>query len=140
MAPKDKIPKEGEAWGQVPRTQREQSEIQTLHSKIYITESNGKAKIKISVDGPKNLPVTLELGFRSGGEFTNVAKKHGVDGVFLIKNEEFATYENADDIIKIGKGVVKHKWTQLRGALPKLQADCLYFTNYAPCEFEFTIE
>jgi len=43
-------------------------------------------------------------------------------------------------MIKIGPGKGSHKWTQLRGALPKLQADCLYFTNYAPCEFEFTIE
>ncbi len=25
-------------------------------------------------------------------------------------------------------------------ALPKLQVDCVYFTNYSPCEFEFTIE
>lgn len=44
------------------------------------------------------------------------------------------------DTIKIGPGVSDDKWTQLRGALPKLQADCLYFTKYAPCEFEFTME
>jgi hypothetical protein len=138
--PKEKIPADGEAWGKVPRTERVQSEVQKLTTKIYITENNGKARIKISMDGPKNLAVTLELGFRSGGKLTNVDAKQGISSAFLIRNGEYATYRNGDDLIKIGPGICRHKWTQLRGALPKLQADCLYFTNYAPCEFEFTIE
>ncbi len=138
--PKDKIPAEGEAWGQVPQSEREQSEIQTLNTKIYVTETNGKARIKISVDGPKNLPVTLELAFRMGGTLTNVTQKQGIDHVYLIKSGAYALYQKGNDSIKIGPGVGAHTWTQLRGALPKLQADCLYFTNYAPCEFEFTIE
>ncbi len=138
--PKEKIPLEGEAWSQVPRSERVQSEVQTLNTKIFITQTDGKAKIKITVDGPKNLPVTLELGFRSGGDLTNVIPKQGINNAFLIKNGEYATYHKGSDEIKVGPGIVTHKWTDLRGALPKLQADCLYFTNYAPCEFEFTIE
>jgi len=138
--PNDKIPKDGDAWGKVPRTEREQSEVQTLHTKIVLTESDGKASIKISVDGPKNLPVTLELGFRSGGTLTNVMPKQGIGNAFLIEEGDFASYQKGKDIIRIGPGVCAHKWTQLRGALPKLQADCLYFTNYAPCEIELTIE
>lgn len=137
---KEQIPAEGESWGKVPRSERVQSEVQTLQTKIYVSETNGKARIKISVVGPKNLPVTLELGFRSGGILKNVTPKQGISNAFLIKNGEYATYQKGDDVIKIGPGVSAHKWTQLRGALPKLQADCLYFTNYAPCEFEFTIE
>lgn len=138
--PKDKIPTEGEAWGKVPRSEREQSEIQTLNTKIFVTETNGKARIKISIDGPKNLPVTLELAFRKGGTFKHVVQKQGIDHAYLIKDREYALYQKGNDSIKIGPGVAAHKWTQLRGALPKAQADCLYFTNYAPCEFEFTIE
>ncbi|MEI6277635.1 MAG: hypothetical protein WCP08_16675 [Prolixibacteraceae bacterium] len=138
--PKEKIPAEGEAWGKVPRTERVQSEVQNLNTKIRVTEENGKARVKITVDGPKNLPVTLELGFRMGGTLTNVTQKQGINNAFLAKNGEYATYRKGNDEIKIGPGICTHKWTQLRGALPKLQADCLYFTNYAPCEFEFTIE
>ena len=138
--PKEKIPAEGEAWGKVPRTERVQSEVQTLKTKIMVTEEKGKARIKITIDGPKNLPVTLELGFRMGGTLTNVTPKQGINNAFLVKNGEYATYRKGNDEIKIGPGICTHKWTQLRGALPKLQADCLYFTNYAPCEFEFTIE
>jgi hypothetical protein len=138
--PKNKIPAEGEAWGRVPRTEREQSEVQTLQTKIYITENKGKARIKVVVDGPKNLPVTLELGFRKDGTLSNVSPKQGISNAFLGKNGEYATYRKGNDSIRIGPGVVAHKWTQMRGALPKLQADCLYFTNYSPCEFEFTIK
>lgn len=138
--PKEKIPAQGEAWGQVPRTVREQSEVQTLITKIYITEREGKATVKVVVDGPKNLPVTLEMGFRMGGTLSNVNKKLGIDNAWLMKNGEFATYIYGSDTIKIGPSVSTHKWTQLRGALPKLPTESLYMTNYAPCEFEFTIE
>ncbi|MEX1238935.1 MAG: hypothetical protein WEB30_04430, partial [Cyclobacteriaceae bacterium] len=138
--PKEKIPLDTDAWTKVPRTEREQSEVQTLHTKIYVTEKSGKATIRVSVDGPKNLPVTLEFGFRRGGSFENVYPRGGIENAFLMKNGGYATYGKGNDLIKIGPAVVTHKWTQLRGALPKLQADCLYFTNYAPCEFEFTIE
>ncbi len=138
--PKEKIPKDAEAWSKVPRTEREQSEVQTLHTKIYLTPGINSTSVKVSVDGPKNLPVTLELAFRLGGTIQPVTPKKGVDHTFLIKDGEYATYQKGNDRIKIGPGVGTHKWTQLRGALPKLQADCLYFTKYAPWEFEFTIE
>ncbi len=137
---KSQIPDSAETWSNVPRTDRDQSEIQTLYTKVSITPKNGKVTIKVSVDGPKNLPVTLELGFRQEGSLKNVTAKKGIKNAFLINSSEFATYQKGDDKIRIGPGIIAHKWTQLRGALPKLQADCLYFTNYAPCEFEFTIE
>jgi len=138
--PKEKLPLEGEAWSKVPRTERAQSEVQTLNTKVYLTVTGKKARVKVMVEGPENLPVTLELGFREGGTFTGITKKEGIDGAFLIKNGEYVSYKKGNDTIKIGPGVRTHNWTQLRGALPKLQADCLYFTDYAPCEFEFTIE
>lgn len=138
--PEEKLPEIGEAWGQVPRSEREQSEIQRLHTKIYVTATNGKVRIKIEVDGPENLPVTLELAFRKGGTLTNTIPNQGIDNAFLTQNGAYVTYTKGNDQIKVGPGIQVHKWTQLRGTLPKLQADCLYFTNYGPCEFEFTIE
>jgi hypothetical protein len=138
--PKEKIPSDGDAWTKVPRTERTQSEVQKLDTKVYITPYNGKAVLRISVDGPKNLPVTLELAFRSGGTFENVAVKKGLEHAFLANQREYAVYRLRDDEIRVGPGMRMHNWTQLRGALPKLDAECLYFTGYAPCEFEFTIE
>lgn len=138
--PEEKIPDDAETWRNVPRTERAESEIQTLYTTIDLTPDHGKVRIKVSVDGPENLPVTLELGFRMGGTLENVTPKKGIDNAFLIKDGEYATYQKGKDKIKIGPGTRAHKWTQLRGALPKLRGDCLYFTKYAPCEFEFTIE
>jgi hypothetical protein len=138
--PEVKIPDSVETWRNVPRIERDQSEIQTLYTKIYVTPDGGKVRIRVLVDGPKNLPIALELGFRTGGKLENVSPKKGIKDAYLIADGEFATYRNGDDMIRIGPGTGAHKWTQLRGALPKVEAECLYFTNYAPCEFEFTIE
>ena len=138
--PKEKIPVEGDAWGKVPRTEREQSEIQTLDTKIFITNRDGKVTVKVLMQGPENLPVSLELGFREGGKLSDVVKKEGVDAAYLIKNGGYATYSKDESWIKVGPGLNKHRTTQLRGALPKLQTESLYFTTFAPCEFEFTLE
>jgi hypothetical protein len=138
--PEVKIPDSAETWRNVPRIERAQSEIQTLYTKIYVTPDGGKVRIRVSVDGPKNLPIALELAFRKGGKLENVSPKKGVKDAYLIAYGEFATYRNGEDMIKVGPGTGAHKWIQLRGALPKIEAECLYFTNYAPCEFEFTIE
>lgn len=138
--PKEKIPNDTDAWSKVPRSERQQSEVQVLTTRIHVKHAGKKATIRVSVDGPENLPVTLELAFRSGGTLQNVTPKEGVEKAYLAINDKYATYTNGSDTLKIGPGAVEHKWTQLRGALPKLDADCLYFTKYAPCEFEFTIE
>ena len=138
--PKGKIPADADAWTKVPRTERKQSEVQKLNTIVQITPKGGKATVRISVDGPENLPVTLELGFRSGGTFENAVPKEGVPDAWVVKDGEYTIYRAGNDSIRVGPGVRAHRWTQLRGALPKLQADCLYFTLYAPGEFEFTIE
>lgn len=138
--PEEKIPQEGEAWGQVSRAEREQSEIQELTVTVTVSENNGKVSVTINIDGPDNLPVTLELGFREGGELSNVIPKQRIDQAYMAIPGEFTIYKYGTDQIKVGPGVVHHNWTQLRGALPKLQAESVYFTNYAPCEFKFTLE
>lgn len=63
-------------------------------------QNNGKAIIKVLVDGPENLPVALELVFRSGGKITNVSPRQGIENAFLAKNEEYATYTKGSDTIK----------------------------------------
>jgi hypothetical protein len=138
--PKDKIPEEGESWGQVPRTAREQSEVQDLSVKVYITPEGKKATIRVSVDGPENLPVALELAFREGGTFEGVTPSQGAAQTYLSGDGKYFTYTFGTDTIRIGPGKREHNWTQLRGALPKLQSDGVYFTAYGPCDFTFTIE
>lgn len=136
--PKEKIPADGHGWS-LPRTARRQSEVQTLNMKISITPRGAKAFVRVEVDGPENLPVALELGFRSGGILQNVTPKSGLAKAFLPMNGSDVIYRNGDDVITVGPSTVTHKWVALRGSLPKLDADCVFFTGYAPCRFEFTI-
>lgn len=137
--PKEEIPADGHGWS-VPRTARQQSEVQTLHTKISITPRGAEAHIRVEVDGPENLPVAVELGFRSGGTLQNVIPKNRLAKAFLPANGSNVIYRNGDDVITVGPATVTHKWVELRGALPKLDAECVFFTGYAPCTFEFTIQ
>jgi hypothetical protein len=138
--PKEKIPQEGESWGQVSRIEREQSEIQTLLVKIFITPQGKKALVRVVVDGPENLPVSLELAFREGGTFEGVTPKKGATQTYLPGDGDSFSYTFGRDTIRVGPGKREHNWTQLRGALPKIEAESVYFTAYGPCEFNFTIE
>ena len=52
------------------------------------------------MDGPENLPIAVELGFRTGGKLENVSPKPGIKDAYLIANGEFATYRNGDDKIR----------------------------------------
>ncbi|HEU5148612.1 MAG TPA: hypothetical protein VFT90_17920 [Chryseosolibacter sp.] len=137
--PKEKLPTDGHGWS-IPRTERKQSEVQTLFTKVSITPQGASAVIRVEVQGPENLPVALELGFRSGGTLQNVTPKNGLANAFLSRNGAKVVYRNGTDTITVGPGRVAHKWVQLRGALPKLDADCVFLTAYAPCTFEFTIQ
>ena len=138
--PADKIPTDTDAWTKVPRTERMESEVQKLETKVFITPGKGRTTVRVLVDGPENLPVTLELGFRTGGSFQNAIRKKGETGSWFLSDGQHAVYALGKDSIRVGPGSTAHRWTQLRGALPKLDADCLYLTKYAPCKFEFTIE
>jgi hypothetical protein len=58
----------------------------------------------------------------------------GIENAYLAKEGEMMEYSYDGDTITFGPGIRKHAWTQLRGALPKLDADCVYFTGYTPFE------
>lgn len=138
--PKEKIPDETDAWTKVPRTERRQSEVQTLRMQVSVTPGGRKATITVTVEGPENLPVTIEFGFRRGGMLRGVTPHSKVADSFLANHGEYVIYQMGQKVIRLGPAARTHNWTQLRGALPKLEADCVYFTAYAPCNFEFTIE
>jgi len=48
-------------------------QFRTLRSDVTVTEQDGAFTLDFNVDGPPNVAVTIELGFRSGGTFTGVA-------------------------------------------------------------------
>lgn len=131
------IPEDGNGW-EVPRMKRQQSEVQEQLSVIEIKEENGQIELKIKVEGTDNVPVAIEFAFRHGGMFNQLEEVNGISNAYLASQGKMMQYSIGQDTIEFGPGIRAHAWTQLRGALPKLDADSVYFTGFTP--FRFTIK
>jgi hypothetical protein len=131
------IPEDGNGW-QVSRMKRDQSEVQEQETVVSVTENKGKVELSIKVDGTDNVPVAIELAFRKGGRFEGVTEVEDIENAYLAIPGKMMKYSFGDDNISFGPGIREHAWTQLRGALPKLDADCVYFTGITP--FDITIK
>ena len=131
------IPEDGNGW-QVSRIKRKQSEIQEQETVVSVMEEGGKIDLKIAISGTDNVPVAVELAFRHGGKLEGVTEVEGIENAYLPEEGKMMKYLFGDDKITFGPGVREHAWTQLRGALPKLDADCVYLTGFTP--FNSTIK
>jgi len=131
------IPEDGNGW-EVPRMRRGLSEVQEQETTVEVEEGEGGIRLTIKVSGTDNVPVAVEFAFRKGGTFNQLEKVKGIENAYLVTPDEMIQYTFRKDIITFGPGVREHTWTQLRGALPKLDTDCVYFTGFTP--FDVTIE
>ena len=129
----DVIPEDRNGW-EVPRMRRGLSEVQEQETVVKIKEEGEGFKISISVSGTDNVPVAVEFAFRKGGRFNDLEAVKGIENAYLAKGGKMMEYTYGADTITFGPGIREHAWTQLRGALPKLDAECVYFTGYTPFE------
>lgn len=134
--PEDKRTGDGD-FDKMSRADRKMSEAQTINYQVSITESNGKVSIQIIIDGTDDVPVSLEMSFRDGGELTGVVADK-LDGDVYFLESGSGEYKIGDDVIKFGPGATTHKWAQMRGMLPKQPGKSVYLTGYTP--FNHTIE
>lgn len=131
MNPED-LPGDGD-WGKMPRMKRPQSEVQYQESTIKIREDIGEFELEIIIEGTDNVPVAVELAFRKGGKLTGVVPfSHGIEDAYLSENDQSIVYEFEGDRIEVSNGMQAHTWTQLRGAMPKLDAMSVYLTGFTP--------
>ncbi|WP_221029109.1 hypothetical protein [Actomonas aquatica] len=100
----------------------------TLNSKVTVEETDGEFALAIEVEGPPDLPVTIELAFRPGGEFTGVEPGDGprswysrnredtepTKGVYNLK-EGTASYTVGDDRLEFGPGTFTQPPHRLEG-------------------------
>ena len=135
--PADLLPGDGD-WSKMPKSRRERSGEQELTAKITFRESGGKFKIHFDIRGTDHVPLAIEMAFRHGGELTGVKPIDGDPDSFLIGKGD-GNYRVGGDVIYFGHGPSEHKWTQIRGAKPKLDAKCVYITSFTPFDFEITI-
>ncbi|WP_020604350.1 hypothetical protein [Spirosoma spitsbergense] len=137
--PPDQIPADGD-WEKMPRTNREQSEVQTLQTTVTISEQNNGLQARITIAGTDGVPVALELIFRPGGTFTGVTAHPTRANSYLLSGR--GSYTVKGDTITFGPGQdgpgqAVHKNVQLRGALPAMDAPSVYITGFTP--FDHTI-
>jgi hypothetical protein len=134
--PEEKIPGDGD-WSKMPRSERPQSEVQELTSRVMVGESEGGFSLEISIEGTENVPVALELIFRPGGTFVGTVPHEVLDDTFYLK-EGTGKYSHAGSEIRFGPGLHRHRWVKIRGALPKQAAPTVFLTGFTP--FHHTIE
>ncbi len=86
----------------------------------------------IEITGTDGVPVSVELIFREGGVFKNVAPISSEKDAYLLKTGEVGTYTLNDDTLTFGPGLALHKGTLLRGALARMAAPTVYLTGFTP--------
>lgn len=116
---------------------RTQSNVQKLVSTVEITESRGRFQLAISVVGTADVPVAIELAFRTGGTLQGVEPAHEKDA-FLLRSGT-GRYTLGSDTIEFGPGRAEHSYTQIRGALPKSEGLSVYLTGLTPFRTTLTI-
>jgi len=135
--PKDRLPDDVD-WAKMPREERPKSEVQELVTKMEIRETNNGFQLTFDISGTDNVPLAIELAFRKGGTLAGVQTLPDTDNAFLL-SAKTGTYQYENHQIRFGESRTAHAWTQLRGALPKLDADCVYITGYTPFQYTLTI-
>ena len=129
------LPKDEKPNYEIPfdedRKRREKSEVQNLKAKVTITENDGVFSLGFFVDGTEQVPLAIELAFRNEGDVSGVEKVAGDEKVFLLK-EDSGVYRVEEDKITFGPGQAIHEWTNIRGALPRPDGQCVYLTGFTP--------
>ena len=118
-------------WNPTDRVRRDQSEVQRLVSRLVVREAAGAFEIDVAVAGTDRVPLAIELGFRRGGALVGVEPLPGKPDVFLLRDGT-GEYRAGGEVIRFGPGQAAHTWTDLRGALPKLDALSVYLTGLTP--------
>ena len=92
-------------WNKMDFANRPVNTMKTLEIQVWLQENDGKIQLDFKVEGLKDVNVTLELCFASGG------KLNGAEGIaaddYLLK-QGYATYTAGNDVIKFGPGAHLH--------------------------------
>lgn len=120
------------------RAARAQSNVQRLTSRVQVTEDRGRFRLEIELAGTDGVPVAVELAFRHGGRLDGVERVADVPDSFLLSGGT-GRYTVGNDTITFGPGQAAHRWTQLRGALPKWDGQSVYLTGLTPFRLNLEI-
>ncbi|MBZ5619653.1 MAG: hypothetical protein LAQ69_13155 [Acidobacteriia bacterium] len=123
-------------WDQV-RGQRQRSEVCRLRQSASITEIPGGFRLRLEAQGTPHVPVAVEVSLRSGDTPSGCVPAPGNPEGMLLPSG-YATYTVGPDQVKFGPGRGEHRYTQVRGAEPKLPGISVYLTGFTP--FDHVLE
>jgi hypothetical protein len=142
-------------------------QFRTLKSEVTVTEKNGGFELEFKIDGHPDVPVTIELGFRSGGKFNGVepiaavmtagggrggrgggGRGGGVapeaDNAYVLKAGT-ATYTKGNDTIEFGPGQFARPPGRMEGETYgwvsgslRAEGDRVYLTGVSPFRYKLT--
>ncbi len=125
-----------EEWDKT-RPLRKTSEMCHLEQSAVIIERPNGFVLQIRSQGTKGVPVAVEINLREGGALEGCSPAPNVaDGWILDRGR--ALYRQGGDAIRFGPGAAPHRYTQVRGAEPKLAGPSVYVTGFTP--FDHTLE
>ncbi len=120
------------------RPLRRRSEVCRLTQTASIRETPTGFEIEFSAQGTPNVPISIEILFRQGTALDGVSPVAAADSFLLPAG--FATARSGSDTIRVGPGLGAHRWTQLRGAAPKLPGPSIYLCALTPLRHTVKIE
>jgi hypothetical protein len=119
------------------RNERAVTQKCTLDQVATVTPTSKGFRVRIQASGTKGVPVSVEINLRDGGKLEEVNRTP--EGDPLLPNG-FAVYSGAQNRIRFGPGLAEHRYTQVRGALPKLPGTSVYLTAFTPCDHTVDFE
>ncbi len=125
-------------WSRMDNAHRAQSEVQRLQAVVSIRESTGRFSIQFDLGGCDNVPVSVELGFRRSGKIEQAVPIPDNPECYLLE-AGMGQYTLEGQTIEFGPGHAEHRYTQLRGALPRVDGLSVYLTGFTPFSRQLTI-
>jgi hypothetical protein len=121
------------------RKERAETQKCTLDQIATVTPTTKGFRLRIQAQGTKDVPVSIEINLRNGGNVEGIARTPEGDALL---SGGFATCSGSQNRIRFGPGLADHHYTQVRGSLPPLAGSSVYLTAFTPCdhtiEFDLT--
>ena len=109
------------------------------HNIAEVTEKRNGFRVRIAVQGTKDVPVAVEINLRSGGKLEGCVPAPRVADAWILPSG-YATYRAGSDAIRFGPGSAPNQYTQVHHAEPKLPGPSVYVTGYTPFDHALEFE
>jgi len=117
------------------RKERQATEMCRLHYQTTVTEESEGFRARFQAHGTADVPVAIEVNLAGDGTLEGCQRLDRVPDAWLLAGPH-ASWRVGGDQIRFGPGKAEHRYTQVRGAEPKLPGVSVYLTGFTPFDHE----